>query len=250
MERSYYRRYYALERNHWWFVVRSSLIRQCLDIHLPVKQNLHILNIGTATGATSLMLETFGKVVSSEYDHETCVFLREELGMAVTEASITALPFEDESFDLVCAFDVIEHVEDDNQAVQEMKRVCKKGGFIAITVPADMALWSQHDVINHHFRRYEISGVQALLSVKGLNTVYESYFNTLLYPPIRLVRMLKKMFGSQDQPASDFEVKMPEWINFLLSSVFSLEKKWFGRKKMPFGVSIMWLGKKNDEPLG
>lgn len=244
MERSYYRLYYQLERNHWWFVVRSSLIRQCLDIHLSGKKNLHILNVGTATGATSKMLESYGEVVSSEYDHETCVFLREELGMEVTEASVTELPFEDETFDLVCAFDVIEHVEDDNRAVQEMKRVCKKGGYLAITVPADMALWSQHDVINHHFRRYELKGIQTLVRKAELRMVYESYFNTLLYPPVLLVRKCKKAFGSKEKPVSDFDIKLPEWINAAFKQVFSLEKLWFGRKKMPFGVSILWLGKK------
>lgn len=244
MERSYYRQYYELERNHWWFVVRSSLIKQCLEKHLPETRNLSILNIGTATGATSGMLDSFGKVVSSEYDHETCVFLREELGMEVTEASVTALPFDNESFDLVCAFDVIEHVEDDTLAFLEMKRVCKKNGFIAVTVPADMDLWSQHDEINHHFRRYELKGIQKLVKKAGLRVVYESYFNTWLYPPVLLVRKFKKVFGRKEKPASDFDMKMPAWINTVLKQVFSFEKLWFGRKKMPFGVSIMWLGKK------
>jgi SAM-dependent methyltransferase len=244
MERSYYRQYYALERNHWWFVVRSSLIRRCLGIHLPEQKNRRILNIGTATGATSDMLAYFGEVVSSEFDHETCVFLREELGMDVTEASVTELPFDDESFDLVCAFDVIEHVEDDSRAMLEMKRVCKKGGFIAITVPADMDLWSQHDVINHHFRRYELKGIQTLAKKAGLKLVYESYFNTILYPPVLLVRKIKKAFGRKEKPASDFDMKMPEWIHAVLKQVFSFEKRWVGKKKMPFGVSILWLGKK------
>ena len=75
------------------------------------------------------MLKKFGTVISSEFDAETCTFLRQVLKMEVIEASVTELPFPDNEFDLVCAFDVIEHVENDEQAMEEMKRVCKKGGY-------------------------------------------------------------------------------------------------------------------------
>lgn len=190
------------------------------------------------------MLEYFGTVTSSEYDHETCRFVKEELGMEVIQASITDLPFEDNFFDLVCAFDVIEHVEEDAIGVSEMKRVCKTDGFIAITVPADMALWSQHDVINHHFRRYTLTEINELMKKTGLFVSYVSYFNTILYPPVLLVRKLKNIFSKHKKPSSDFDMLLPGWINNILKWIFSIEKIWFGKKKMPFGVSLMWLGQK------
>jgi ubiquinone/menaquinone biosynthesis C-methylase UbiE len=250
MDRAYYKQYYYLERNHWWFVVRSALIEKCLALHIDKQRPLKILNIGIATGATSVMLEKFGEVISSEYDKETCELVREELGMEVIEASVTQLPFEDESFDLVCAFDVIEHVQDDSKAIEEMKRTCKKGGFVAVTVPADMALWSRHDEINHHFRRYNLQEVKTLTRESGLNTVYASYFNTLLYPLILAARKLKNLFSKNQKPTSDFDLKVPDFVNSGLKLIFSAEKWWFGRKNMPFGVSLMWIGKKNDEPQG
>ncbi|MBK8622088.1 MAG: class I SAM-dependent methyltransferase [Saprospiraceae bacterium] len=246
MDRQYYKQYYSLERNHWWFVVRSALIRQCLDMHLPKSRPLQILNIGIATGATSQMLSHFGEVISSEYDEETCRFVKEELGIEVIQASVTDLPFENDTFDLVCAFDVIEHVEEDAPGVIEMKRVCKKNGFIAITVPADMALWSQHDVINHHFRRYNLNEISDLMSKPGLSATYSGYFNTILYPPVLLVRKLKNIFTNSKKPASDFDMSLPGWTNYLLKTVFSIEKWWFGKLQMPFGVSIMWLGQKKE----
>jgi SAM-dependent methyltransferase len=244
MDRQYYKQYYSLEREHWWFVVRSALIRQCLQMNLPANRKLKILNIGIATGATSHMLEYFGTVTSSEYDHETCRFVKEELGMEVIQASITDLPFEDNFFDLVCAFDVIEHVEEDAIGVSEMKRVCKTDGFIAITVPADMALWSQHDVINHHFRRYTLPEINELMKKTGLFVSYVSYFNSILYPPVLLVRKLKNIFGRHKKPSSDFDMLLPGWVNNILKWIFSIEKIWFGKKKVPFGVSLMWLGQK------
>jgi len=92
------------------------------------------------------MLEKFGDVTSIEYDEDCCQFLNEVLHIPALQGSITELEFEDNSFDLVCAFDVIEHVEDDSKAASEMLRVCKKDGLVFATVPAFMLLWSEHDV--------------------------------------------------------------------------------------------------------
>lgn len=245
MDRQYYQQYYNLERTNWWFVVRSSLIKQCLQINIKPKDNRHILNIGVATGATSIMLEHFGKVVSSEYDSETCLFLKEELGMDVIEASATDLPFANGTFDWVCAFDVIEHIEDDARAVEEMIRVCKPGGFVAITVPADMALWSAHDVINHHFRRYNKKEIKNLFQGKHIVDIYSGYFNTVLYPLIWMARKFNNIFVKNKIPTSDFDKNIPGWMNKVFYFLFSLEKLWFGRLRIPFGVSIMFLGKKD-----
>lgn len=243
MDRKYYSQYYDLERSNWWFVARSSLIRHCLGMHTTPNTGNKILNIGVATGATSDMLKKFGAVVSSEYDPETCKFLKEVLKMEVVEASVTELPFEDNEFDLVCAFDVIEHVENHQLALQEMKRVCKKDGYVAITVPSDKKLWSPHDVINHHFRRYELEELEYLVSSQQLQIMYISGFNSILYLPIRCVRFFKNIFQNKEVPASDFDSVLPEFINKLLFKIFSFEKIWLGKKKITFGVSLICICK-------
>ncbi|MBK8078922.1 MAG: class I SAM-dependent methyltransferase [Saprospiraceae bacterium] len=244
MDRNYYRQYYDLERSNWWFVARSSIISQCLEIHTEPLSPKKILNIGVATGATSDMLKKFGTVISSEFDAETCTFLRQVLKMEVIEASVTELPFPDNEFDLVCAFDVIEHVENDEQAMEEMKRVCKKGGYVAITVPADKNLWSPHDVINHHFRRYSLSEMENLVSARKLQIMYISCFNSILYWPIRFVRFFKNLIQKKDAPTSDFDTALPALFNHFLLRLFSFEKTWLGKKKISFGVSLICICKK------
>ena len=107
----YYYQYFYLERNNWWFHVRFEIIKQTIQRYVFNGTPLKILNIGVATGAGSDMLSVFGNVVSSEYDEETCRFLKDELKIDVIQASVTALPFADNTFDLVCAFDVIEGVQ-------------------------------------------------------------------------------------------------------------------------------------------
>jgi ubiquinone/menaquinone biosynthesis C-methylase UbiE len=127
MERTYYKEYYHLERKNWWFIVRRKILQERISKLLNHPKNLEILNAGAATGSTSEMLAAFGNVISLEYDEECCLFTKEILATPLVQGSILELPFADKQFDLVCAFDVIEHVEDDARAVAEMYRVCKPG---------------------------------------------------------------------------------------------------------------------------
>lgn len=253
MQQDYYKEYYDLERNHWWFVAREKIISNHVkklirDKHLPEKE-IKILNVGCGPGRSSQYLSKFGKVTSIEYDKECCEFASEKTGLEIINGSITQLPFSDKSFDLVCAFDVIEHVEDDQLAVNEMKRVVKEDGVIFITVPAFMSLWSHHDVINHHFRRYKIKEIERLFEKqKEGNKIFVSYFNFILFPPIYLIRQLSNLFISDEKrpgSGSDFETFKPGIMNTLLYNVMGFESKLLNSNfKLPFGVSILYSWKK------
>lgn len=246
MERSYYEQYYHLERNHWWFVIRSRIIKELINKYNNQESRLRILNVGIATGATTFMLESFGDVVSSEYDAETCAFVEKEIGLEVIQASVTDLPFESNSFDMVCAFDVIEHVEDDTRAILELERVLKPEGLMVITVPANMSLWSEHDLINHHFRRYEKKGLSMLLSGTKMKNLYLSYYNTLLFPAIKIARWLNTFKTKEEKPKSDFDIHTPTWLNNILGFIFSLEIPLLKKIKFPFGVSLILLARRGS----
>jgi SAM-dependent methyltransferase len=253
MQQDYYKEYYDLERNHWWFVAREKIISNYVkklikDKHLTEKE-FKILNVGCGPGRSSQYLSKFGQVTSIEYDKECCEFASEKTGLEIINGSITQLPFQDKSFDLVCAFDVIEHVEDDQLAVNEMKRVVKEDGVIFITVPAFMSLWSHHDVINHHFRRYKIKEIERLFEKqKEGNKIFVSYFNFILFPPIYIIRQLSNLFISDEKrpgSGSDFETFKPGIMNTLLYNVLAFESKLINLNfKLPFGVSIIYSWKK------
>ncbi|MEM6342611.1 MAG: class I SAM-dependent methyltransferase [Bacteroidota bacterium] len=250
MDKNYYKEYYHLERNHWWFKARMEILESMIAEKLPPSStaSLKILNVGAATGASSQMLERFGEVTSLEYDKECCQFLAEKVGIQALNASVLELPFADNSFDLICCFDVIEHVEDDDTAVQEMQRVLKEGGHLFITVPAFMFLWSHHDEINHHYRRYTRPQLLSVVNKQGLKVKNTSYFNFFTFFPIALYRLIfsksdKKKKQSEDSTGSDFEVMNgANWVNTLLYKVFRTEK-WILRRNLafPVGVSIMTL---------
>lgn len=244
MNRDYYQRYFELERRNWWFQVRLKIIHQLIKKQVGDNKALKVLNLGVATGASSEMLNDFGHVTSSEYDTETCEFLRTQLKMDVIQASITELPFENDTFDLVCAFDVVEHVENDTKAFSEMKRVAKSNGLVVTTVPAFMSLWSEHDVINHHFRRYDKNQILTLVQHTGLKEIHSTYFNFILFLPIYMVRMAKNILKKKDQVSSDFDMPLSSFLNGVLKAVFSLERVMLKFINFPFGVSFFNISRK------
>ena len=164
MDAEYYKLYYKVEREHWWFKARAEILKDQIRINVS-EPGLRILNIGAATYKTSEMLSEFGEVTSVEYDDDCCEYVTKELKKEIFQGDATALEFENNVFDIVCAFDVIEHIEDHSKAMTEMYRVCKDKGLVFITVPAYQFLWTNHDEINHHFRRYNKSNFRNILVI-------------------------------------------------------------------------------------
>lgn len=245
MDNSYVQQYAQLERGHWWFIVRQKILLQFLRKNLPAsRSSLTILNIGAAGGASSEWLAALGNVVSVEHDPAFLEQLRSN-GITVTAASVTDLPFAPGSFDLVCAFDVIEHVADELRAIEEMKRVCKNGGYICLAVPAMPGLWSQHDVVNGHFRRYTRGSLIASVApVGGLTLIDTRYFNSLLFVPIWMARKVSGFFRKK-HTVSDFSYfKTPSWANKFLGTIFGLEYGVFRNSRFSRGVSLAALFKK------
>ena len=243
MEKNYYKEYAILEKSHWWFRARLKILEKVINDTLPDKDaKPEILNAGVASGITSLMLEKFGNVSSLEYDEDCCEYLRNTAGIEVTHGSLTELPYQDNSFDMVCAFDVIEHIEDDELAVREIQRVLKPNGHAFLTVPAYQFLWTDHDEINHHFRRYTMKNLSKTISGK-LKIKYISYFNSILFIPIATARIIGNflsVFKKNKEIKSDFEAyKANSFINKILYTIFLSESNLIGKLRLPFGVSLI-----------
>lgn len=246
MDRHFLDGYRRLELEHWWFRVRSGILTDVMDVMHDGKSPLRILNVGAATGRSTEILQPYGKVDSVEYDEPSFRFCTEVLGLDVIRASITELPYPDDCFDAVCSFDVVEHVEDHFKAVSELVRVCRPGGFVFITVPAFMSLWSDHDRVNHHFRRYVKGGLSALFAPHEGRTVRSTYFNSLLFPPIWLVRRLQRFRpgGLKAEPDSDF-AQNPV-TDRVFGTVFGMERRLLRHLDFPFGVSLMMVWRKAE----
>lgn len=243
MEKSYYSEYYKLERGHWWFLARNQMLVELItNLTQTQAKPLRILNVGVATGNTSERLAALGEVKSVEYDQDCYEFVKEKLNIDIIQGSILDLPFADNSYDVVCAFDVIEHVEDDLLAVREMKRVCKPNGLVCVSVPAFMWLWSEHDVINHHYRRYTLPQLESLFEKDANGSILKkTYFNFFLFFPIAAFRLFSKILPnirSKKAAGSDFGTFNNGIVNKLMYRIFYSEKSVVTQTKRSFPVGV------------
>lgn len=248
MQADYYREYYSLERNNWWFLARKKILQDQIRKLFISNKDLKILNVGAALGASTIMLQEFGEVTSVEYNKECCDFVNETLHLNFIHGSITELPFKENEFDLVCAFDVVEHVSDDKTAVSELHRVCKPGGYTFTTVPAFKILWSEHDVINEHVRRYKMSNYLSLFKGVKAKIHFRSYYNFYLFPAVAIFRILSaaiKGKAAERKPRSDNSKIQNGFVSASLLRIFKSESFFLKRGiRFPVGISLMVISRK------
>lgn len=230
-----YRQMEAVERDHWWFRGRRAIISHIISkLDLPEKPL--ILEAGCGTGGNLEMLSSIGK---------TCAFEMNELalnaarvnahGAEIRPGSLPdAVPYSDRVFDLVCMFDVLEHVEDDVLALQRLTVRLAPGGYFFLTVPALPALWSEHDVTLHHYRRYLRRQLVEVVKQAGLEVTWASYFNFLLLPLAAASRLYAKLRGRS--PAGD--QLPPAFINSMMAKVLATERHLLLPFRLPLGLSL------------
>jgi len=242
MDRIVYDRMAAHDSTHWWYRARREILADYLTRYGDLPGDARILEIGCGTGHNLPMLARFGAVEAIEIDPAARDSASARLGRPGGDAPLPALPgIERGSYDLVAVLDVVEHIEDDVAALAAMKSLLKPGGKILIAVPAHQWMWSAHDVVNHHHRRYSKSTLVKAIGDAGLKPTKLSYFNSLLFPLAAAARIAGRLTGRDD--SDDSPPARP--LNTLFEKVFALERHLVGRVPMSPGVSIVTLAVPN-----
>jgi SAM-dependent methyltransferase len=249
VERSYYGEYFFFEQDNWWFVSRRRILLAVLRKFLPEPGRLEILDAGCGTGINLDYLAEFGTVTGVDSSEEAIQFCRRRGHEGVQRADLTRLDaFADGRFDLVTALDVVEHIDDDRAAVRELVRVVRPGGMLLVTVPAFPGLWSDHDEVNHHKRRYRGREIRDLLTSNGCELVRFTYMNTFLFPVAWLVRtwqqVRRRAFGPPRHPPRTDFVDYHPVVNALLLATFTSEMPLVTSTGLPFGLSALCLARK------
>lgn len=236
MERVVYDRMAALDSRHWWYRARRRILASLIERKLALPEGARILEIGCGTGHNLEMLKRFGRVDAIEIDGAARAIASARLGHAVLNAPLPGLSGVAEgSYDLVALFDVLEHIEEDEEALVNIARLLKPGGRILLTVPAHPWLWSGHDRVNHHKRRYTRQTLSEVIEAAGLRLELLSWFNSLLFPLAAASRLAGRARKRDD---SD-DALPPAPLNRLFELVFGLERYAVGRVPMPPGVSLV-----------
>ncbi len=191
MEDEVYRAMYELEDRHWWFVGRRAIIWALLE-RSGVRGPLRLLDAGCGTGRQLVEYGALGEAHGIDPSPGAVQACRNRGLARVREAPIERLPYEDSSFDLILATDVLEHLPDDAVALRELRRVAAPDATILCTVPAFMWLWSDEDTRLHHHRRYRRRELVARVRDTGWEPSLATYYNTLLLPAIAAARTLRR----------------------------------------------------------
>ena len=241
MEKEIIQEMHLFEDIHWWFIGRRLILKKVLDHYFSNRKNSKILEVGCGTGGNFQMLQSYGTLSAMELDDEARQMAEHRKICHVKKGKLPEeIPFTDK-FDLVCALDVIEHIENDLSALEALRDKLNRNGKILITVPAYQFLWSKHDVLNHHKRRYLKKQLLQLISKAGLGLEYSTHFNTFMCPVVVLFRMLNNILDKRESS----DIKLPSrQINRLLTKVFYSERIFLPKITFPFGVSILALAKK------
>lgn len=240
-----------VEGSHWWFVGRRAILESFMETLVGPKSKVQgpksddngprILDVGCGTGANIEMLTQFGSAQGVDVSDDALEFCLKK-GLDAKKGLAEALPFEDESFDVVTALDVVEHLDDDIAGLKEMHRVLKKGGKSLIFVPAFMWLWGVQDDISNHRIRYTRAQIVERLGKAGFHVERATYANWTFFAPILAGRTLMKLTGIKPESENNVNVSA---LNGIFGKLFGSERFWLKNFNFPFGVSIVITASKN-----
>jgi SAM-dependent methyltransferase len=227
-----------VDEHHWWYRGRRRIVRAELDgLALPL--DARILDAGCGSGRMLQELAAYGQISGIELDEDAAAMAAQRDCGEVEVGRLEDLPWDDGTFDLITSLDVVEHTPNDREALAELRRVSKPGGWLLITVPAYQTLWSLHDVANHHFRRYNRASLSAPARDAGWQVERMTFFNSLPLAPAAVVRLAQRRKQLQDGYKPNVELG-PPWLNSVFDMPMRAEARWLRRgRSLPAGLSLL-----------
>ena len=240
MEDRVYQQLYDVENEHWWFVARKEILLRYLDARLPLQRDSRILDVGCGTGT---ILQSFSRryhAFGTDVAPQAIEFCRQRGLTEVHMGRLEDYPAS-EPFDLLTMLDMLEHVDDDAGLLQAAHRLLRTGGHLLIAVPAFPSLWSKHDEILHHKRRYTRQTLRRVVEGAGFAVEHLTFFNFFLFPVAWAKRAAARVTGSEK--ANDLDIP-PRILNTGLREIFRLERGMLPHVSLPFGLSLLCLARK------
>ena len=227
---------FRVEQSHWWHIGRRQILARFVEeiCREVTDRRPRILDVGCGTGANLLMLSKYGDAEGVDISEDALAFCRERGLDKVRLGAGEELPYEDGTFDLVTAFDVVEHMDDDLAGLSEMRRVLRPGGRVLLFVPTFMFLWGVQDDVSHHRRRYRLPELRRVLEQAGFEVERTTYANITFFLPILVIRKLMRLTGIKAATENNINVTA---LNGVLGRLLGVEGSILKYMNLPFGVS-------------
>lgn len=227
---------FSVEQSHWWHTGRRKILAAFVEeiCREVTDRRPRILDVGCGTGANLLMLSKYGDAEGVDVSEDALAFCRERGLDKVKLGAAEQLPYDDATFDLVTAFDVVEHMDDDLAGLSEMRRVLRPGGRVLLFVPTFMFLWGLQDDVSNHRRRYRLSQLRRVLEQAGFEIERTTYANITFFLPILLIRKLMRWTGTKAASENNINVTA---FNGILGTLLGAESWILRYMNLPFGVS-------------
>lgn len=234
---------FRVEQSHWWHIGRRKIIASFVEdiCRRVTDRRPRILDVGCGTGANLLMLSEFGDAEGVDVSEDALAFCRERGLNQVKLGAAEALPYDDGTFDLVTALDVVEHLDDDLAGLREMRRVLRPGGRVLLFVPTFMFLWGLQDDVSHHRRRYRMPELQRVIEQAGFEVERTTYANITFFMPILAMRKLMRLTGIKAESENNINVSA---LNGVLARMLGAESLVLRHMNIPFGVSGLCVARK------
>lgn len=234
-----------VEEVHWWYVGRRKILEEfvagiCSQV---TDRRPQILDVGCGTGGNVIMLNEHGEAHGIDVSKDAVRFCHERGLDRVQLGAADELPFEDGTFDLVTALDVVEHLDDDLGALKEFRRVLRPGGKVLIFVPTFMFLWGIQDEVSNHRRRYRLPELLKVVQDAGFSVERSSYANITFFLPVLVVRTLMRWFRLKADTELGIGVSA---MNKPQGWLFGAERFWLRRANFPFGVSALCVATRKE----
>lgn len=242
MDQAYEEKYHQLETQNWWFLSRRARICAMLA---EAPRGAAILDVGCSSGQLLRDLQNLGFTNLTGIDvSDVGVEQAKRAGFRCLVMDGQEPDFNTESFDIIIASDSLEHMEDDKKALKNWGHLLKPGGKVIVFVPAFMSLWSGHDVINHHYRRYTVRELKEKAELADLRIQKSGYWNFTLFFPIYTWRKIKNIFSSGEANPKDDLQNNGNLVNTFLKGVMTVENTLSRFVRFPVGVSAFVVAQK------
>jgi SAM-dependent methyltransferase len=247
MDIDLYKELYETEKIGWWDTSRRNLIMNRIKLISNFKEKPYILDFGCGTGGMLEELQEFSVAYGCDKEDIAIEFCGKRGLTNIVKIRDKTIPFKDNYFDIVIALDVLEHIEDDFFNICELNRVLRHKGFLLITVPAFMLLWTTRDKRLHHFRRYNKKPLANKLKDAGFIIRKCTYMHFFYFIPLLIIYKLKYLINRKNK-VSDIKTnysKVPRLINSFLIKILNFESFLMKYINFPFGVSIFCIAQKS-----